>query len=374
MRNWTIFGWLLMAFPLFLKYLSACCIVNGEVCGSSLLRRCLERLDNELDIDPNILYTCRKGKEPVVLKECMAGCNQDQQNTDGDMCSAGAAEDIPTTRMTTVKEHWNTTEQPKTGGFLVVTKGPSLWRLPVEDNGNTKHLTNIPGDLNHAVAVDCVTRHLYWAVWRKGIRRSQYDGSYNHLVVRNDSISRGLAVDFVTRNVFWVQGSNILVAKMSHLEAGHKTILSDTGINLYSALAVHPSRGSIYWSDSDRTMKTASMDGSNRRVLVTGVSALSLALDYEANDLYWADWRNDNIERISLNGGAKRIVSAQGIEGDPYGISLSGGRIYWTSWLTVTSITKSGSTMKQHSLPAGRSGRLEGIVFVPEQCPKCAFI
>ncbi|OQV11598.1 hypothetical protein BV898_14096 [Hypsibius exemplaris] len=119
------------------------------------------------------------------------------------------------------------------------------------------------------------------------------------------------------------------------------------------------------------------MDGSNRQVLVTRVDAMSLALDYEANDLYWADHKTGNIECISLNGGGKRIVSAQGSAGKhSYGISLSGGRVYWTSLHPtniLNSITKSGSTMKQHSLPAGRSGDLKGIVFVPEQCPKCTF-
>ncbi|OWA54718.1 hypothetical protein BV898_19119 [Hypsibius exemplaris] len=116
------------------------------------------------------------------------------------------------------------------------------------------------------------------------------------------------------------------------------------------------------------------MDGSNRQVLVTGVFARSLTLDYEANDLYWPDHDKGYIECISLNGGGKRIVSAQGSAGtDSAGISLSGGRVYWTSYSstgTVNSITKSGSAMKQHSLPAGRSGYLVAIVFVPEQCPK----
>ncbi|OQV13541.1 putative Low-density lipoprotein receptor-related protein 1B [Hypsibius exemplaris] len=117
------------------------------------------------------------------------------------------------------------------------------------------------------------------------------------------------------------------------------------------------------------------MDGSNRQVLVTGVSPHSLALDYEANNLYWADYNRNKIEFISLNGGGKRIVFDQENAGDSEGISLSGGRVYWTSCLStdtssVNSITKSGTSVKQHSLPAGRNGYLRGIVFVPEQCPK----
>ncbi|OWA55043.1 putative Low-density lipoprotein receptor-related protein 4, partial [Hypsibius exemplaris] len=261
------------------------------------------------------------------------------------------------------------------GGFLVFAQGRSLWKLPGEDVGETRELSNISGEINKAVTVDCVNHHLYWTNEPTGIRRSRYDGSDNHLVVKK-GMYLGLAVDFVSGNIFWVQCGVILVAKMSHLEDGHKTIISHAEINRYSALAVHPTRGSIYWSHSQTTIETASMDGSNRQVWVTGVWAESLALDYEANDLYWADWKTGNIECISLNGGGKRIVSAQGSAGKySWGISLSGGRVYWSSYFptdTLNSITKSGSTMKQHSLPAGRDEirNLLGIVFVPEECPK----
>ncbi|OQV11615.1 hypothetical protein BV898_14113 [Hypsibius exemplaris] len=76
MENRTVFGWLLMASPLFLKYLSACCIKDGQVCARSLPRPCWERLDFELDSNPKILYTCRKGEEPVVVAECAVGCER----------------------------------------------------------------------------------------------------------------------------------------------------------------------------------------------------------------------------------------------------------------------------------------------------------
>ncbi|OWA50391.1 putative Low-density lipoprotein receptor-related protein 4 [Hypsibius exemplaris] len=280
------------------------------------------------------------------------------------------------------------------GGFLVFAQGPSLWKMSGEDIGETKELSNVSGEHNVAIAVDCVNHHLYWTIEQTGIRRSGYDGSDNRLVVTKADLRYGLAVDFVSGNLFWIEGRAILVAKMSHLEAGHQTIISHAEINYHSALAVHPSRGSIYWSHSSSTIETASMDGSNRQVLITEVHTNSLALDFEANDLYWAVYETGNIECISLNGGGKRIVSAQGSAGKrSLRISLSGGRVYWTSYqltkinkirrnlrlthswtsvretYTVNSITKSGSAMKQHSLPTEGSGSLVGIAFVPEQCP-----
>ncbi|OQV19430.1 hypothetical protein BV898_06544 [Hypsibius exemplaris] len=147
-------------------------------------------------------------------------------------------------------------------------------------------------------------------------------------------IKNGLAVDFVAGNMFWVQGDEILIAKMSHLEAGHKTIISDLSFYYINTLAVHPSRGLIYWA-TFTSIETVSMDGNTRCVLVNRAAARSLALDYEANDLYWADDYTGNIECVSLNGGAKRIVSARGEAGAICcGISLSGGRVYWTSYST----------------------------------------
>ncbi|OWA54731.1 hypothetical protein BV898_19131 [Hypsibius exemplaris] len=133
-------------------------------------------------------------------------------------------------------------ERRNRGGFLVFAQGPSLWKLPGEDVGETRELSNNSGEWNYALAVDCVNQHLYWISLRTGIRRSRYDGSDNHLVTEAEIFS-GLAVDFVSGNMFWVEGSAIHVAQMSHLEAGHKTIISHTGINSDSALAVHPSRG-----------------------------------------------------------------------------------------------------------------------------------
>ncbi|OWA50469.1 hypothetical protein BV898_14983 [Hypsibius exemplaris] len=45
----------------------------------------------------------------------------------------------------------------------------------------------------------------------------------------------------------------------------------------------------LYWSHSSNSIKAAAVDGRDRQVLVTGISAGVLAVDYEADELYWAD-------------------------------------------------------------------------------------
>ncbi|OQV15057.1 hypothetical protein BV898_10816 [Hypsibius exemplaris] len=93
---------LLVSSPLFLKPSSACCSLDGKVCGGRLGRRCFERLDYDLDSNPNILYTCQKNVEPVLLRKCPAECQQDPDDSDNDFCAPGMTGEGVTTS-TTVK-------------------------------------------------------------------------------------------------------------------------------------------------------------------------------------------------------------------------------------------------------------------------------
>ncbi|OWA54719.1 hypothetical protein BV898_19120 [Hypsibius exemplaris] len=95
----------------------------------------------------------------------------------------------------------------------VFKMGSSLWKLPVEDVGETKELSNIFGEVNHAVAVDCVNNHLYWTNPETGIRRSRYDGSDNHLVVTKAPIYFGLAVDFVSGICFGFKAAPFMLQR-----------------------------------------------------------------------------------------------------------------------------------------------------------------
>ncbi|OWA50940.1 hypothetical protein BV898_15441 [Hypsibius exemplaris] len=79
--------WLLVGSSVFLGSLSACCLKDGQVCKKNLPRQCWEPLDHELDESgPDTLYTCRRKKNPVILTPCPAGCHQDPQNSDSDIC------------------------------------------------------------------------------------------------------------------------------------------------------------------------------------------------------------------------------------------------------------------------------------------------
>ena len=77
------------------------------------------------------------------------------------------------------------------------------------------------------------------------------------------------------------------------------------------------------------------MDGTDRRVLhSTGLSnTYGLALDYDNQILYWADYSNNRIERSFTNGSNRVLVTSSGIS-DPFGLTFYQGRLYWTDWAT----------------------------------------
>lgn len=73
-----------------------------------------------------------------------------------------------------------------------------------------------------------------------------------------------------------------------------------------------PTVGYMYWSDWGETQKIerASMDGSNRKVLVSKNLTWpnGLAIDFEKNRLYWADGGTKKIEYSDLNGKGRTVL------------------------------------------------------------------
>ncbi|OWA50500.1 hypothetical protein BV898_15013 [Hypsibius exemplaris] len=113
----------------------------------------------------------------------------------------------------------------------------------------------------------------------------------------------------------------------------------------------------------------SAMDASNREVLVSGVDALSLAVDYHDDDLYWANHLTGNVECISLNGRIRRLISARGLLGKyAEGVAVSASHVYRTSNLprhAINGMTKTGSDVKSHILPNGSQQQdLFGIAYL----------
>jgi sugar lactone lactonase YvrE len=166
-------------------------------------------------------------------------------------------------------------------------------------------------------------------------------------VVVDHGADDGLAVDWVNDNLYFVKS----------VEEGRRRIIAVTDfdgrvvVDLIDsaddadkprALAVHPGRGSLFWSDWGRRprIEKAGLDGTGRETLVRDgiVWPNGLALDLAAERLYWVDAKLHRLSSVSVDGGAVRVVleSAARLH-HPYGLAVFEDWAYWTEWGRNTS-------------------------------------
>ena len=89
----------------------------------------------------------------------------------------------------------------------------------------------------------------------------------------------------------------------------------------------------LYWTDwgDPAKIERASMDGSDRRVLVSGRHIewpVDLTIDYTTKKLYWIDAKLRVIKQADLNGNNVREVVYQGIT-HPSAVTLFEDHVYW---------------------------------------------
>ena len=95
----------------------------------------------------------------------------------------------------------------------------------------------------------------------------------------------------------------------------------------------------MYWTDWGNAprIEMAAMDGSSRKAIVTSglVWPNGLTIDAGAKLLYWADAKLDKIEESDLTGGSRRVITS-GPGMHPFGLAFYEGYLYWTDWLNKT--------------------------------------
>lgn len=125
----------------------------------------------------------------------------------------------------------------------------------------------------------------------------------------------------------------------------------------------------MYWSDvgSPGKIEVASMDGSERSVLVPGLGwPNGLSIDFTTQTLYWADAQSNSIECVDLDGSNKRLV-LQGL-GHPFGLDVYGDFIYWTDWNSKNIKQANKSNASSVSIIRSHlSGLMEVKVFDPHR-------
>jgi len=74
------------------------------------------------------------------------------------------------------------------------------------------------------------------------------------------------------------------------------------------------------------------MDGTSRQVLHSTNLQLTyaLAIDYDTQTLYWADYNLNKLETSGVDGSNRRLLSSS--LRDPFAMVFFEGTLYWTDW------------------------------------------
>ncbi|KAI6068034.1 Nidogen-2 [Aix galericulata] len=206
----------------------------------------------------------------------------------------------------------------------------------------------------------------------------------------------GLAVDHLRRAMFWTD-SGLDKIERARLDGSERRVLFDTELVNPRAIAVDPVRGqpalssspcgrvpclinrvnyspsNLYWTDWNREapkIETATVNGANRRVLVSKDIGLPNGLTFDpfSKLLCWADAGTKNLECTFPDGAGRRII--QNSLNYPFSIISYADHFYHTDWRRdgVIAVNKETGSFTDEYLPEHRS-HLYGITAVYPYCP-----
>ncbi|KNC20826.1 hypothetical protein FF38_11235 [Lucilia cuprina] len=198
----------------------------------------------------------------------------------------------------------------------------------------------IPLDnLKHAVALDWSsdTDTIYWTdVERSTINKAHLNGSFQQKVIHSNLVGpAGLAYDWLTDKLYWTDQITYRI-EAATTNGKMRTLLVWENLEKPRDIVVNPMDGVMYWTDwgNPAMIETAHMDGKNRKVVLsTNIKwPNGLAIDYEQQKLYFVDGGTKSLENINFDGSGRKVLVDD--LSHPFGLDVSGSRVYWTDWDT----------------------------------------
>ncbi|XP_035692507.1 low-density lipoprotein receptor-related protein 6-like [Branchiostoma floridae] len=217
--------------------------------------------------------------------------------------------------------------------FLFVLRSSDVRRVSLETQNNKDKVLPMP-DMKVASSfdLDISDNRIYWAdVNLNTISRVYMNGSSAEKIVQSGLDSpQSIAVDWVAQNLYWADTGTDRI-EVARLDGSSRKVLVWQDLKSPWSLALDPAFGYMYWSawSTEPKIERASMDGSNRLVLLDGVGrANGLTIDYQDRRLYWADLDNNLIESSNMQGDDRRQV----ISGTRmiFTLTLYQDYVYWT--------------------------------------------
>ena len=186
----------------------------------------------------------------------------------------------------------------------------------------------------------------------------------NVLASQNEGVE-GLAMDWASHNLYYIDSRkgtlNVLSTKNHDYR---RTLLKN--LKRPRAIVVHPNKGYMFFSEWDRpaNISRANMDGTNVQVFANLTLGWpnGLAMDYEADRLYWCDALLDHIQHAKLDGTDVKTISSRMIR-HPFSLVIYNEFIYVTDWRLDSIIRLHKTTGENEKIveKVEESNRLYGI-------------
>ncbi|KAL0266614.1 UNVERIFIED_CONTAM: hypothetical protein PYX00_009108 [Menopon gallinae] len=273
----------------------------------------------------------------------------------------------------------------KIGNFLLLNQGNAMLRVPFKPTSGDPAKPIMMQVLQQSIGIDidCNEGRVYWSdIAGKKIESSTFKGTDIKKFITEDIGSvEGVSVDWLSRNIYWTDSTKdtIEVANLDNSQL--RKVLASEGLVNPRGIAVHPSRGKVFWSDWNRAapkIEWANMDGTGREIFRHGPKVQlpnSLAIDFLTDELCWADAGTKTIECTGIGNRYDRTIAKN--LSYPFGLAISQDHYYWTDWTTrkIERATRPAQVMeKPLSVPIVGSSKLYGIVAVPDFCPRVSNI
>ena len=196
-------------------------------------------------------------------------------------------------------------------------------------------LTNLKHPVG--IALDPIAQKIYWTEFADGtIWRANVNGSSREKFVTGLESAHALALDKVNNYLYWTNPIANKIQRWNLDRSGSPEDVVGVGFNAsVLTLDTFPDGVVIYWIEGGtgraKIRRTHSPDLRHNAIdIVTGLNQpVGLALDVEADKIYWADVQGDTskLQQATLNGGGIRDISATfgGVESypiDPRSIAL----------------------------------------------------
>ena len=126
----------------------------------------------------------------------------------------------------------------------------------------------------------------------------------------------------------------------------------------------------MYWVDlsNPQVIEGASMDGSSRTVIHSTnlQSPFAMALDYDTQTLYWADFALDRLESSSVDGSNRVLLASLPPFAFPWAMTFFQGVLYWTDVNNAAVISASVESPNNMMVVVRTRGPPTGIEVISE--------